>query len=189
MQWAQDSVDYTDSSNVNSKSKTTLTSINPYVGWQGAGDLSLCGPRPATAGGIEVNDSAVDEEDSDLTQQMAAAGVSGPLIASTDGSMSLRLKAETAFTWADVDGSGTLESMDLNADRQRLLVEGSHVRQLASGATFTPSVELGVRHDGGDGDTGSSIETGAGVRYANRRPYRIPAMAFRALCFAGSAFP
>ena len=167
VQWAQGSVDYTDSSNVDGKSKTTLTSINPYVGWQGAGDLSLWATAGYGWGEIEVNDSAVDEEDSDLTQQMVAAGVSGPLMASADGSMSLRLKAETAFTWADVDGSGTLESMDLNANRQRLLVEGSHVRQLASGATFTPSVELGVRHDGGDGDTGSSIETGAAMRYAN----------------------
>ncbi len=167
LQWAQGSVDYTDSSNVDGKSKTTLTSINPYVGWQGAGDLTLWATAGYGWGEIEVNDSAVDEEDSDLTQQMVAAGVSGPLMASADGSMSLRLKAETAFTWADVDGSGTLESMDLNANRQRLMVEGSHVKQLASGASFTPSVELGVRHDGGDGDTGSSIETGAGMRYFN----------------------
>ncbi|MCY3803011.1 MAG: autotransporter domain-containing protein [Gammaproteobacteria bacterium] len=167
LQWAQGSVDYTDSSNVDGKSKTTLTSINPYVGWQGAGDLTLWATAGYGWGEIEINDSAVDEEDSDLTQQMVAAGVSGPLMASADGSMSLRLKAETAFTWADVDGSGTLESMDLNANRQRLLIEGSHVKQLASGATFTPALELGVRRDGGDGDTGSSIETGASMRYFN----------------------
>ncbi|MXY15074.1 MAG: autotransporter domain-containing protein, partial [Proteobacteria bacterium] len=167
LQWAQGSVDYTDSSNVDGKSKTTLTSINPYVGWQGAGNLTMWATAGYGWGEIEVNDSAVDEEDSDLTQQMVAAGVSGPLMTSADGSMSLRLKAETAFTWADVDGSGTLESMDLNANRQRLLIEGSHVKQLASGATFTPALELGVRHDGGDGDTGSSIETGASMRYFN----------------------
>ena len=167
LQWARGSVDYTDSSSVDGKSRTTLTSIHPYVGWQSPGGLSLWAAAGYGEGEIEVNDSAVAEEDSDLRQQMVAAGVSGLLLASGDGRMRLRLKAESAFTWADVEGSGTLESMDLDASRQRLLVEGSHVRQLASGATFTPAVELGVRHDGGDGDTGTGLETGASMRYFN----------------------
>ena len=40
-------------------------------------------------------------------------------------------------------------------------------RKLASGATFTPSLEIGMRHDGGDGETGNGVETGGGLRYAD----------------------
>ena len=57
--------------------------------------------------------------------------------------------------------------MSLSASRQRLMLEGEHVRKLDSGATFTPSLELGVRNDGGDGETGTGIEAGGALRYAD----------------------
>lgn len=107
----------------------------------------------------------------DFWQQMVAAGVSGPLVASDQliegGTTTLRLKGEAAFTRADIDGAGTLESTTLNASRQRLMLEGTHDRKLASGATLTPSIEIGMRNDGGDGETGNSIETGGGLRYVD----------------------
>ena len=161
--WAEGSVDYRDESNVTGKSRTTLTSINPYVGWQASERMNLWAAAGYGWGEVEVNDESADREDSDMDQQMVAAGINGLLYEAE--ATSLRLKAEAAFTWADIDGSGTLESMSLNANRQRLMIEGSHVQKLASGATLTPSLELGVRHDGGDGDTGSSIEAGGGLRY------------------------
>ena len=60
----------------------------------------------------------------------------GGLLAGGDGegAVTLRIKAETAFTWAEVDGSGTIERTKLNASRQRLMVEGARVRILLSGS-------------------------------------------------------
>ena len=150
---------------------TTVTSINPYVGWQASGGLNLWAMAGYGSGEVEVEDSA-GMQASDLTQQMAAAGVSGPLVASdrliAGGTTSLKIKGETAFTRAELDGSGALEGMTLNASRHRLMLEGSHVQDLASGATFTPSIEIGVRSDGGDGETGTSVEAGGGLRYADQ---------------------
>ncbi len=163
--WAQGMVDYRDASNIKGKSKTTLTSINPYVGWQASERMNLWAAAGYGWGEVEVNDQSAEKEDSDMDQQMVAAGINGLLYEAE--ATTLRLKAEAAFTWADIDGSGTLEGMNLNASRQRLLLEGAHVQKLASGATLTPSLELGVRHDGGDGDTGSSIETGGSLRYSD----------------------
>ena len=60
-----------------------------------------------------------------------------------------------------------MEGVNLNASRQRLMFEGVHAHTLASGATLTPSVEMGMRYDGGDGDTGHSLEIGGGLRYAD----------------------
>ena len=167
---AQGRVDYTDTDAQTGELTTTLTSVNPYVGWQSPGGMNLWATAGFGSGEVEI-DGSTGREASDLTQQMAAAGVSGPLMASDQviegGTTSLRLKGETAFTRADVDGSGTLRSMTLNASRQRLTLEGSHVQELASGATFTPSLEIGMRHDGGDGETGNGVETGGGLRYAD----------------------
>ena len=37
--------------------------------------------------------------------------------------------------------------------------------RLGGGATFTPIAEIGLRHDGGDAETGTGVEIGAGLRY------------------------
>ena len=168
--WARGMVDYEDFS-LTGESTTTLTSINPYLGWQAPSGLNLWATAGYGWGEVEIDDPAADAQASDLTQRMVAAGVNGPLASSDQlvegGATSLRLKGETAFTWADVEGAGTIEAVNLNASRQRLMLEGRHVQTLASGATLTPSVEMGMRHDGGDGDTGLSLEIGGGLRYAD----------------------
>ena len=38
---------------------------------------------------------------------------------------------------------------------------------MAGGASLTPSLELGLRHDGGDAETGTGFELGAGLGYAD----------------------
>ena len=168
--WARGAVDYS-ASGATGESTTTLTSLNPYVGWQAPSGLNLWGTAGYGWGEVEIDDPAADAQASDLTQQMVAAGVSGPLVSSDQvipgGTTSLRLKGETAFTWAEIDGAGSLEGVNVNASRQRLMFEGIHAHTLASGATLTSSVEMGMRYDGGDGDTGHSMELGGGLRYAD----------------------
>ncbi|MCY4429232.1 MAG: autotransporter domain-containing protein [Rhodospirillales bacterium] len=170
--WARSTVDYTDTNAVTGDITTTLTSFNPYVGWQAPGGMNVWAVAGTGSGEMEIDDDAGDMEASNLTQQMVAAGVNGPLMASDQllagGTTSLRLKGETAFTRAEVDGAGTLEAGTFSVSRHRLMVEGSHVQALTSGATFTPSIEVGVRSDGGDGETGTSIEAGGGLRYADQ---------------------
>ena len=169
--WARGQVDYTVRHENTGVFTTDLTSINPYLGWQAPSGMNLWATAGYGWGEIEIDDELAETQARDLTQQMVAAGVNGPLASSDQqiegGTTRLRLKGETAFTWADVDGAENIGSTTLNASRQRLLLEGIHVRKLASGTTLTPSIEIGMRYDGGDGETGSSVEIGAGLRYAN----------------------
>ena len=57
--------------------------------------------------------------------------------------------------------------MALQVGRQLLMAEGVHGRKLASGAVFTPSLEVGVRNGTGDGETGTGITVGGALRYGN----------------------
>ena len=167
---AQGTVDYTASS-TSGELTTSVTSVNPYVGWQMAEGLNLWAMAGFGSGEVEIDDESADAQTGDLTQRTVAAGVNGTLMSSDEmfegGTTNLRLKGEAAFTTADVDGSGTLESVSLSASRQRLALEGEHVQKLDSGATLTPSLELGLRNDGGDGETGTGIEAGGALRYAD----------------------
>ena len=57
--------------------------------------------------------------------------------------------------------------MALQVGRQRLMVESAHGRELASGATLTPSLEVGVRNDTGDGETGTGVQVGGALCHEN----------------------
>jgi hypothetical protein len=52
------------------------------------------------------------------------------------------------------------------ASRLRLVLEGGRAFALG-GATLRPSLELGVRHDGGNAETGAGGEIGGGVAFAD----------------------
>ena len=167
---SQGAVDYTDLSAQEGELSTSLTSISPYVGWGSSGGMSLWAMAGYGTGEVEIEDAAGTDA-SDLTQTMFGAGASGPLMSSDGfiggGTTSLLLKAEAAFTKAEVDGSETLESTTVNVSRQRLTLEGVYDQKLASGATLSPSLELGIRNDSGDGETGSGVEAGGGLRYSD----------------------
>ena len=167
---AQGSVDYTASSESTGELTSFVTSLNPYVSWQLAHGMKLWAIGGLGSGEVEVDGETADASASDLTQHMFAVGASGPSLTidgkSEDSTTTLRLKGEAAFTWTDIDGSPTLARTSLRAGRQRVMFEGEHVLELESGATFAPSLEIGLRNDAGDGETGTGIEVGGAVRYA-----------------------
>ena len=164
------SVDYTQSGALAGEFTTTVTSVTPYMGWQGTDGMSLWALAGHGWGEVEIEDAA-GTQSSDMTQIVMAAGLSGTLVSSDEliegGTTRLRMKGDAAFTEAEVDGSDTIEAVTLDAGRHRLTLEGSHTRRLESGATLTPSLEVGMRNDVGDGETGSGIEAGGGVRFAD----------------------
>lgn len=51
--------------------------------------------------------------------------------------------------------------------RLRLTAQGERRFEYEGGTELTPSLEVGVRHDGGDAETGTGVELGVGVRYAS----------------------
>ena len=51
--------------------------------------------------------------------------------------------------------------------RLRLALDGSWRFVLEGGSALTPSLELGVRHDGGDAETGYGVDVGGGLAFAD----------------------
>ena len=168
MSWSRGTVDYK-ASDVSGDLTTRLLSVNPYLGWQMPSGMNLWSMAGYGFGKVEIDDKAAAAQESDLNQRMFAAGLKGTLASSDQliagGTTNLNVKGEVAFTWADVEGAGSIDDMALQVGRQRLMLEGAHVRKLDSGATFTSSLELGVRNDTGDGETGTGAEVGGALRY------------------------
>ena len=145
-----------------------LASIHPYLAWSVLPDLDVWGTAGHAWGRLQI----VDEQagaflTSPATLDSGMLGVSGRLL--SRGATTLRLKGEWALAQLDVARAGTgFEAATMNMRRLRLGTEVSREHVYASGVSLTPWGELGLRHDGGDGETGAGLELGGGLRYLNR---------------------
>ncbi len=165
--------DYTDGTgpvSVRGDYESRMTSVHPYLGWTSPQGLGLWATLGYGWGGVEIDDEKAVRQMSDTSLKTAAMGASGPVL--SDGSLieggttTLKLKGEASWSQVEVEGNDELiEEQTVNANRLRLALEGSHEQALASGGSLTPSLELGLRHDGGDGLTGNGIEIGGSLRY------------------------
>ena len=144
-----------------------LTGVHPYLGWSVSPDLDVWGTVGHSWGEIRiVDDLAGDSRTSEAMLDSGAVGVSGRLLAR--GTTSLKLKGEGALARLDAAGDGeTFGAVTVDMRRLRLSTEASHEHVFSSGGSLTPWGELGVRHDGGDGETGAGLEVGGGLRYQN----------------------
>ena len=155
--------------------ETTLTSIYPYVRWSLSDDLDVWGMLGYGGGELEYSlDSVTDGSNSktDIEVSMAALGLRGTLPSA--GLVDLAIKADilTVKTQSDAVRSslhGTLNNTDANVQRLRLMLEASSNWPLSEHATIIPSLELGVRWDGGDAETGMGTELGGGFTYRHSR--------------------
>ena len=61
--------------------------------------------------------------------------------------------------------AGNLAGTAADTSRLRFLLEGTKTFALGSARALTPSLELGLRQDGGDAETGAGVEAGGTLRY------------------------
>ena len=142
-----------------------LTGVHPYLGWSVSPDLDVWGTVGHAWGELRVvDDLAGGPLTSTATLNSAAVGVSGRLLAR--GTTALKLKGEGALARVDVAGAGTaFGALAVDMRRLRLSTEASHQHVFSSGGSLTPWGELGLRRDGGDGETGAGLEVGGGLRF------------------------
>ena len=159
--------------------ESSLTSVHPYARLAVSERLSLWGILGYGAGDLTLAVDAAGNRPrqswkTDTEMWMAAAGARGVLLSAADhdgfelaarGDARLVRMNSDAATGAD--GAGRLSESEAQTSRLRFILEGSHRIEFAGGQTLTPSLEVGLRHDGGDAETGTGIELGGGVSYAD----------------------
>ena len=151
--------------------ESRMTGVHPYLGWKSPQGLGLWGALGYGRGGIEIDDAQVRASDSgnpvrrsDTVLKTATLSADGPLV--SGGATALALRGEASVVRVEVEGDGGLiERQTVDANRLRLALEGSYEWALASGGTLRTSLEMGLRHDGGDGAAGGGIEVGVGLGY------------------------
>ena len=168
LSWSQGNLDY-QRSELERKGdyKLDLTSINPYVGWEVlAGKLDLWATAGYGWGDLKITDDGSDQASSYVEAWDVAVGGNIQLSQATSPVL-FRLKSSALLSEMDVEGSDDIAGLDVDASLLRMVLEGTDKYLLADGAYVEPSLEVGVRYNGGDGETGFEAELGAGFRYIN----------------------
>ena len=140
-----------------------LTSTHPYIGWK-IGQLDLWATTGYGEGTVNITQNKLTRS-SDINLQTIGMGGSGQVWES--GATQMRLKGETVWSQLEIEGSADLNPLAVDARRMRLSLETTHKINLQSGGLFAPSLAVGMRHDGGDGETGTGTEIDGGLRYEN----------------------
>ncbi len=163
------SLDYTDrfgDASIEGKHKSRMTGFHPYLGWSLSERLSLWATVGWGFGRIEIDDEEISGLQSS-DSRMRTAAVGGDIRLFSTGATAFSLKSEAWLTSLKVeDNSDLIQGLKVDANRLRLAVKGVHTLSLESGALITPSLELGVRRDGGDGETGFGTGLQGGIVYS-----------------------
>ena len=148
---------------------STLTSIHPYLRYAVTEQLDVWGILGYGRGELTVDPerSEVLETDTDLVMGVfGGRGIILPALEADD--FQLAIQADAMFTRMKSDAVAELPSSDAEAHRLRLILQGSRNFTWATGQSMTPSMELGLRQDWGDAETGFGVELGGRVKYTNQ---------------------
>ena len=104
----------------------------------------------------------------DIEMRRAAAGGRGKLMEADEaGGMDLALSADAFYAETEAEPISNEGSTTADASRVRLALEGSRAFEIGEGTVLTPGLEVGLRHDGGDAETGRGVEIGGCASYAD----------------------
>ena len=148
--------------------ESTLTAALPYASWRASQRLSLWGAAGFGAGEMTLTPDAGASMRTDTDWTMAALGLRSALLAPPAPGLALALVSDGLWVRTASDRTEDLAASAADVTRLRFGLEGSWqmVPDAASGAHLTPSLGLGLRHDGGDAETGLGVELGGGLAWS-----------------------
>ena len=145
-------------------SSSILTGIFPYGRYRLTPRLGIWAVAGYGWGDLTLKPDGDDADYSPgTTMTMGAVGVDGLLLDGGAEGLSLTTTADALLVQTTSEAVAGLASSDANISRLRLGLEATRPVPLANGASLLPSLELGIRQDRGDAETGFGMELGAGL--------------------------
>ena len=161
--------DFTDRTGANALGGTygsRLTTVNPYAAWLLDGQGSVAWASAGYGwGSVEIEDDRAALRSTGTNIMTGAAGGSRTLL--TSGTGNLRVRGEGWVARVTLDDTEDVDSLTLDMQRARLLLEFSQGYRSPGGDEIAFLVEGGMRYDGGTAVQGTGVEVGSGMRLVN----------------------
>ncbi len=152
--------------------ESTMTTVSPYARFMVNDRISVWGLAGWGTGDMTIVQAANDRGQpervtrTDIEMRLIAGGGRGKLMeADETGGFDLALKADAFYVETEAQAVSNEGSTTGVASRVRLALEGSRAFEMGNDGTLTPGLELGLRHDGGDAETGTGVELGGRIAY------------------------
>ena len=146
--------------------EASMTALTPWAGYKVSERLSVWGALGYGAGELTLTPKDQPGQKTDLAMRLAAGGARGTVVDGDGPKLDAVADARWVRTTSEKVSSsdGYLAAASADVTRLRLGLEGSWAMALDDqGATVTPRLSFGVRHDGGDAETGFGADIGGGV--------------------------
>ena len=147
--------------------ESAVTGLYPWIGYQVNERVSVWGVTGYGSGALLLTPAEGRTLRSGMSMAMAAGGARGELTARRAGRFALAFKTDALWVGTAIDGvdgsGGRLKATAADVTRVRTGLEGSLSYVVADALTLTPVIEIGLRHDGGDAETGAGLDVGSGI--------------------------
>ncbi len=142
-----------------------LASMHPYVRYALSERLSAWG---VLGYGRGLMGKSTGRASRGIGMRMGGLGVRGAL-GTPERLHSFDMAVRSDAFWVRMDAPATSDRPEVEAysSRVRLALEGSRRFALSSGRGLSPALELGLRRDGGDAETGAGMEVGGSLGYTD----------------------
>ena len=154
----------------NGRVTSAVTGLYPWIGYKASERVTVWTVAGYGAGGLLLNPGAGTPVETGLSMAMAAGGGRGQILGGGEG-FRLAFKADALWVGTGTDESngpnGRLRGTSAAVNRLRTALEGSQNMEVGGRIALTPSVEVGIRQDGGDAERGTGMDVGAGLVFAD----------------------
>ena len=145
---------------------SSLTGVFPYGRYALTPRLGVWATAGYGWGNITLNpDGDGSEYNPATTMALGAVGMDGLLLDGGREGLTLTTTADALFLKTSSEAVEGLEFSEGNITRLRLGLEASRAFPLSNGAALSPSLEVGLRQDSGDAETGFGMDLGAGLSW------------------------
>ena len=143
-----------------------LTGVYPYARADLTDRVSAWGLAGAGTGTITLKRERGRDMKTDISMRMGALGLKGQVLDGS-GPSGVAMSVKSDVMWIGTKSARSNDMVKTQGDvtRLRLIARGERDFAIREQGRLTPSAELGLRHDGGDAETGVGVELGAGLRY------------------------
>ena len=146
---------------------SSVTGLYPWLGYKVSDRITLWGVTGYGKGALTLTPAAGTALRSGLSMAMTAGGMRGELVDSVVGGFGLAFKADALCVGTGIEGvdgpQGRLAATSAAVTRYRTALEASRDYRFQRGLSLQPSLEVGVRRDGGDAENGVGVDVGGGL--------------------------
>ncbi len=148
--------------------ESTLTGLYPYGRWEASERVTVWGIVGYGAGDLVLTPEGQSAMRSDMDLAMGAVGLRGVAVeAPAAGGIELTVTTDALAVRTTSEKAKGLAAAEADVTRLRLGLEGTWRGLEAGGGTLSPRLEVGVRHDGGDAETGFGLDLGGGLAWSH----------------------